>query len=262
MNFEHFCYFDNRGNTMKKHIIFGVFCLICNYIFVNKNILAVTIVLDPGHGGKSTGCVRTYNNRQILEKNLNYKIASTIKQELSNYVTKNGDKISVYLTHNNSKNYNPTLAERVEIGVTKNADAVISIHINASEDTSRQGVLVLTTSSNFNNLYNIEEKLAICFLNELIKIGLKIKNPDDIKSGILKRLSDDGTVYENGDTTDWYGIIRNGILKKIPAILIEHGYLSNTNDYKNYFSTDKKLKKLAIADVNAIVNYFDLTKKV
>ena len=207
----------------------------------------------------------------VMKKDLNYKIACMIQEKLTNYVDKDGNVTEIYLTHDNTDKA-PSLAGRVELGVEKNADAVISLHVNASSDESKNGMLVLVTSSNFNNLYDIEDKMARCFVDELGKIGLTVPDTNNnvnfeicdfvrVDNGLVRRLSDDGTVYENGDTTDWYGIIRNGILNKIPAILVEHGYLSNENDYRNFLSSDEKLEKLAEADTKAIVKHFELVKK-
>lgn len=113
--------------------------------------------------------------------------------------------------------------------------------------------------------------MATCFLNELGELRLKIsadnlsKAPSgskiSINNGVMRRLSDDGSVYENGDTTDWYGIVRFGVEKKIPAIIVEHAYLSNEGDYREFLSSDEKLDKLAEADVRAIANYYNLVKK-
>lgn len=235
-----------------------------------SNASALKIVLDPGHGGKSPGCVRKCDGGEILEKDLNYKIASAIKESVDDYVTKNGDAVDVYLTRNDSDG-NPSISERVNFGSRIGADAVISLHINASENKNKNGAMVLATASNCNGLYDIEDNMANCFLNELGKLGLKVPSDAsgtasdgskiDINSGVLRRLSNDGSVYENGDTTDWYGIVRNGILKKIPAIIVEHAYLSNDNDYQTFLSDDDKLKELSDADVMALAKCFDLVKK-
>ena len=57
------------------------------------------------------------------------------------------------------------------------------------------------------------------------------------------------------------GIIRNGVLEKIPSIIVEHAYLDNKNDYDNFLFSDEKIKKLAIADMKGIVNFFKLKKQ-
>ena len=256
---------------MIKNIIKKIGAICMAGVVMASNASAVKIVLDPGHGGTSPGCVRDYDGRKILEKDLNYEIASKIKSELENYETKDESKLEVYLTHENSSTYNPLLEARVSFGSQIGANAVISLHINVSEDVCRNGAMVLVTDSNFNELYDAENELAKCFLDELR--GLGIGTPPDvsdilldsskisINNGVMRRLSDDGSVYENGDTTDWYGIVRFGVEKKIPAIIVEHAYLSNEGDYREFLSSDEKLDKLAEADVRAIANYYNLVKK-
>lgn len=229
-----------------------------------KSAYALGIVLDPGHGGDSLGCTYEYDGKIIKEKDLNYKIAIFIKDELSKYRTQNGEKVDVYLTRNEFEN--PCLSERVELGVKVGADIVISLHNNASPsaDFNYRGSMILVTGSHCYNKYEIEEGLAQNILKELNKIGLPMQTEDNIlgqaanMNGLLRRPIDDGRTYPNGDVADWYGIIRHGIINNIPSILVEHAYLSNEQDYRDFLSTDEKLKELANADVNAIVKYYRL----
>ena len=39
----------------------------------------------------------------------------------------------------------------------------------------------------------------------------------------------------------------------IPTIIVEHAFLSNVNDYRNYLSTDAQLDALARADAAGIL---------
>lgn len=232
-----------------------LFCTISSFCYANAE--GFTIVLDPGHGGAQPGCTRKYNGRRIKEKDLNLKIAFFMREELKNYKTSDGKEINVYLTREND-NSCPSLPERVEIAASKNANVLISLHNNAKGGGIKQcrGAMVLVTSSNYNNLYHVEEGLAISILSELRKIGIS-----SVKNGLLRRLSRDGSVYPNGNVADWYGIVKNGVLRGIPSIILEHAYLDNIRDYKNFLCTDSKLKNLAIADVKGIVQYYNLVRK-
>lgn len=219
-----------------------------------------------GHGGDAKGCFHEYDGTVIEEKNLNLKIAVFIKNELNKYQTKNGNSVNVFLTRDQSGN--PSLKERVNLGIKRNADVIISLHNNASSDGSEKysDTMALVTSSHFNNKYNIEEALSKSILTELNKLGIKISHDtisgiacDD--NGLLRRLADDGGTYPNGEPADWYGIIMHGILNNIPSILIEHAYLDNEYDYRQFLCTDDKLRQIALADVKGIVNYYDLAVK-
>ena len=227
---------------------------------------ALNIMLDPGHGGDARGSFCEYDGVVIEEKNLNLKIASFIKNELGKYQTKNGNNVNVYLTRGQSDN--PSMQERILLGVQKNADVIISLHNNASHDGSGsyRGAMALVTSSHFNNKHDIEENLSKNILIELNKLSISISH-DTISgianndNGLLRRLADDGFTYPNGETADWYGIIMHGILNNVPSVLIEHAYLDNEEDYRQFLCTDDKLRNLALADVNGIVNYFGLVVK-
>lgn len=223
----------------------------------------LTFVLDPGHGGVHPGCVYSYDGKTILEKELNLKIAKYLKQELEKYKTQKGEKVVVHLTRNNDSD-GPDLEGRVLVGKNKKANALISLHNNATLNSERCGCMVLVTHSNYRNLYKKEHNLARSIIKELNNIGVKtakIPNATGDNAGLLRKLSDDGSKYPNGDTTDWYGIIRHGINYNVPSILVEHAYLSNEKDYRKFLSTDEKLKKLAVADAKGIAKYYKLQLK-
>ncbi len=224
-----------------------------------------TFVLDPGHGGPHPGCVYSYDGKTILEKELNLKIAKYLQNELQKYETQKGKKVVVHLTRTDDDTA-PNLEERVLMAKSKKAKALISLHNNACgyPENSKNGCMVLVTSSNYNDLYQKEHDLAKSIIKQLNKIGIKtapISDVTEANEGLLRRLSDDGSTYPNGDTTDWYGIIRHGVNHNIPSILVEHAYLSNEQDYRKFLSSDKKLKKLAKADAKGIAKYYNLKLK-
>ena len=256
-------------NIFKNLILANILAGISLFGPFATNLCALGITLDPGHGGDAPGCVYEYDGEAIQEKDLNYKIALFIKDKLSEYKTKDGKEVKVNLTRDN-ENENPTLSERVELGVKSGSDIVISLHNNAtaSGKSATRGSMVLVTSCRASAHYGVEEKLGKIILKELNKIGLQIQTAGNNveqkttnTNGLLRRLSTDGSTYSNGYTTDWYGIISHGIKKNIPSILIEHAYLSNEEDYREFLSTDEKLKKLANADVKGIAKYYGLVAK-
>jgi len=86
------------------------------------------VLLDPGHGGADAGAV----NGSYYEKNLTYTLASKTKQYLENMGYK------VYLSRTSSGSclpvytLTPDLQCRVDKAKTYDADAFVSIHINAA----------------------------------------------------------------------------------------------------------------------------------
>ena len=52
---------------------------------------------------------------------------------------------------------------------------------------------------------------------------------------------------------DYYGLINEGTCAGIPTIIVEHAFLSNENDYRNFLCTNDKLDALAKADAEGII---------
>ena len=237
------------------------------------------ITLDPGHGAEANGAQAVYDGKLVNEKELNLKLALFIKKELANYKTAKDGKVNVYLTRRENGVGNPSLENPVYIAKYNRSDVLVSLHCNArpSPDKPLRGAMVLVTSSNYHNLYNKEEKLARLILQELNNIGVpttqNICSPEkvrfnkrsrrpkfELKEGLLRRLSNNGYHYPNGDLGDYYGIIRQGTLKSIPTVLIEHCHLDFEDDYKRFLSSDDKLLELARADVRAIARCYNLVR--
>jgi len=77
------------------------------------------VVIDPGHGGQSTGAVGPSG---LLEKELNLKLALLLKDRLES-------KFQVFLTR--EEDVDIPLEERVKFAESIDADIFVSIHFNA-----------------------------------------------------------------------------------------------------------------------------------
>ena len=263
---------------MKK--LFSLFLIIV-FSFSSLNLVVYgdfNITLDPGHGATASGAQVVYDGRLINEKDLNLKIGLFIREELSHYKTARNGRVNVYLTRDNDST-NPSLPDRVNIAKNNHSDVLVSLHCNARPhpDKPLRGTMVLVTSTNYHNLYGKEEKLARLILQELNNLGVSTtenicsseivrfnkrsrKPKFELKEGLLRRLSDSGYHYPNGDLGDWYGIIRHGTLKSIPTVLIEHCHMDFEDDYRKFLSTDDQLRELARADVRAIARCYNLVR--
>ena len=223
-----------------KHIFF-IFVLL---ILLSNSCYAVTIVLDPGHGGADTGAIN--KNLGLYERNQVWKIANYLKAYLEEY-----SDTSVYLTCPTLRTTGTTISreERANIMNQYNADLAISLHIDSSTSSKLNGsTAYITKLPKYNSSMT---KLGNMLLNNLSKLGIK-------SNGIKVRPteSNDG-YYSDGTPYDYYGIIRFPTLFNIPIVLLEHCYISNANDCK-YIDSDEDLQRLARADADAIVSYLDL----
>lgn len=202
------------------------------------------IVIDPGHGGIQSGTQRG----TVEEKTLNLKIAQYLKEALEKY-----KGVTVSLTRDGD--YDVSLTDRTQYSVDKNADLMVSIHNNATGDCAAydNGCTVLAAKDGYKQeLVDEEQKLACNILNELSALGIE-------NQGILLRDSEANEKYENGELADYYAIIRGGVLKDIPTVLVEHAFVDDDSDFENYLSSDAKLKALAEADAKGIARYYQLT---
>lgn len=209
----------------------------------------VRIEIDPGHGGVDTGAQITADGTVTYEKTLNLKLSLYLKTELEKY-----QGVTVSMTRKTDKNI--SLKKRVEKAKKDQADALISIHHNAKGSivNAKDGAYVLVASGNEKeNLAQEEEQLGANILNRISELGLKNR-------GLLRRLSENRNTYRNGRLCDYYAIVKGGINEDMIAIIIEHGYMDNIDEFQSYFSSDEKIQKIAEKDAQGIADYFHLIK--
>lgn len=219
---------------------------VCQAADTDSDVNKLRIVLDPGHGGAASGA----EEYGVSEKDINLKIAQYLKEELNSY-----ENVEVSLTR--TGDYDVDLEERSQYAVDVGADVLISLHNNATGDLAPydDGCTVLAAKDGYKDVLALEEqKLACNILNELSALGIT-------DQGILLRDSESGDTYENGVLADYYAIIRAGVLHDIPSVLIEHAFLDDADDFREYLSSDEKLLSLARADARGIARYYGLAKK-
>lgn len=189
------------------------------------------------------------------EEDLTLKIARFCKAELEKY-----QGVTVYMTRTSGACPYPGTTslddniKRTEYAAKVGADFYISLHLN-SGPASAQGVEVYYPNANYNPSVGAEGKdMAKKVLDELVKLGLADR-------GTKLNADDQGNVYPDGSQADDYTVIKRNKLNGIPAIIVEHAFLSNSSDVNNFLNTDEKLKKLGVADATAIAKYFSLERK-
>ena len=178
----------------------------------------VTLVIDPGHGGNDKG---TTGARGTNEKDINLKTAELLKSKLRSagaevIMTRESD---VYVD----------LRKRVSISHQYAADAFISIHYDATDDSSISGFTTYYTSS-------FQRKLA-----------------EYVHDGIAKKV----TIRNRGVQPGNYLVTREN---KQEAILIELGYLSNPSE-ESIVTTDFYREQATLGIYQGILKYFDAQLK-
>ena len=181
----------------------------------------LTIILDPGHGGRDTGAVASFtmNGQEIIlrESVINLTIAKMIKQEL-NIIYPN---LTILLTREEDEHR--TLEDRVILANStpmglRNNTIFISLHVSSSFDHNNRGIEIsLATDTSINSPASIiAESINLSFINMLGEI-----------------IPSRGILREN----PYYFSMLN-----IPFLTINMGFISNVEDrhllylYPEYFA--------------------------
>ncbi|HLK30288.1 MAG TPA: TonB family protein [Puia sp.] len=189
----------------------------------------ITVVVDAGHGGIYNG---TISSDGIQEKDINLSIAKKIEQLGKEY------NINVIMTREkdevvgNASSLSEDLQNRVNITSANNADAFISIHVDAdittATDKSGFGVFVPKT---INNNYYKSKVLASAITEELKNV---YTTDDQLKE------RDKGIAVLDKNS--------------VPAVMIECGYINNKKDV-DFITNPLNQEKIAKHILQAIAYY-------
>ena len=222
----------------------------------------LVIVLDPGHDSTHAGA----GGNGVREEKAVLKIGLYLKEELSKY-----ENVSVYMTREGeacafpntigvsegSKRCNEA---RVAYAQSVGADVIVSLHLNSFTSTSPNGVLAFVQNNNYDaNAGAISQNLGKSIVDRIAELGLA-------NGGIVQKDSDWDTVpeeyyYADGSMADYYRVLRYAKKVNIPALIVEHAFVSNASDVQKVLSSEDGLKALALKDAQGIVDYYGLSLK-
>jgi len=198
-----------------------------NYYYIDlrrpKEVYDKILVIDAGHGGKDPGAIS--KDEKIYEKDINLKIMHELKELLDK------DNIKVYYTRTIDETI--YLRPRVTLANEVECDFFISIHCNSSDYTGPNGTEILYYNHENGNIKT--KDLAKILSDELSKtVSLK-------SSGVMEMKDDDIFILANA---------------KVPAVIIETGYISNINDL-DYLQSQSGQQDIAIGIYNGIWRAYD-----
>ncbi len=213
----------------------------------------LVIMLDPGHDNISVGA----RANGLKEEELNLKIAKYCKEELEKYAN-----VTVHMTrgdgscpagYTSGHDLRTCLEKRVQLAQSVGADVFVSFHINASTGAAAKGATVYYPNSNYNAQIGEQGKaLAAKIQAKLAELGLQDR-------GITTQQAQEDK-YPDGSAADYMSVIRNSKKAGIPAVLIEHAFITNGSDAA-FLAQESNLKKLGIADATGVANNYNLKKK-
>lgn len=207
------------------------------------------IVIDAGHGGNDSGVMYESESGWKEEKKIAMKIAKYMREELETF-----KNVEVHFSR--KEDVYVALQDRADYAKRKNADLMISLHLNSMEDAGgyAEGLSIAVAAGTYDKYTSAYSKRLGCnFAYELEQLGIK-------NNGLIMHSSKDYD-YPNGRPADFYALIRSTLPEGIATIIVEHGFLDNANDYDRFFNTDEKLKKIGIADAHAVARYLQVEKK-
>jgi N-acetylmuramoyl-L-alanine amidase len=222
-----------------------------------------TIIIDPGHGGKDPGAVstQTINGKsvQVAEKDIVLK-SGLILRDLLNQTYP--DK-KIIMTRDTD--VYPTLDQRAEIAnavPVKENEAVIfiSIHANSSRNSGARGYEVWHITSEYRrslldpSKHNYSPDIS-AILNAMMEEEFTMESiilANSILDGLGKELGK--SVPSRGRKAENWFVVRNS---RMPAVLVELGFVSNYNDAV-LMTSDEGLQKLTCALYNGIKNFIGI----
>lgn len=184
----------------------------------------VLVIIDPGHGGEDFG---THSNSQprYEEKNLNLATANM----LASYLTQQG--YPVILTRNDNSFI--ALDKRAAFANERGCTLFVSVHYNSAPSKDADGIEVFYYRSSDNQ--------------ERTKASRSLANA--VLEKVIKNTQAKSRGTKHGD----FAVIR---LTKMPAILIEGGFLTNDAEMQR-IKDPSYLKKIAWGISEGIIAFLN-----
>ena len=218
-------------------------------------MIAKTIVIDPGHGGRDPGAL---GKSTPHEKDIVLSISKKLREVLI------ARGYTVLMTRDANR-FIP-LRERTKFATYHRADLFISIHANGSESSQAKGIE--TYYLDVNSTDKASEKIAA---RENANSGYSIQELESLLKGLIqesksedsKRLAEQvqqRLVQATGAVDRGVKHARFVVLigANVPSILIETGFVSNPTEVKK-LTTPSYQHKLATAIADGIDKFLEKT---
>ena len=220
--------------------LFVVYVLLIIIAFYNIDSLSavnangknnVTIVLDAGHGGEDGGAVAN----GIIEKDINLSITNKLRDLFKSsgfnvVTTRDSDSMQDADGATLRERKVNDMKKRLSLFNENESNIVISIHQNKFTQEAYSGAQVFYSANNIDSS-NLSEA---------------------VRSNIVAMLQPDNTRECKKATNDIY-LLYNA---KVPAIIVECGFLSNYNEAQ-MLKNDTYQSKMAFAVFSGFLEYYN-----
>ena len=232
-----------------------------------------TVVIDAGHGGKDPGAVSA--NKKVREKDINLNVALMV----GDYIKAKYPEVKVLYTRSTDKFVE--LNERARIANRAKADLFISIHVNAATNTSAKGAetytlgiendrtarnldiakrenSVILLEDNHEKAYNFNPNSAESYIIFEFMQSEFVKESIHIAQYVQENFASDANRHDRGVRQAGFWVLH---ATSMPSILVELGYISNTEESK-YLASSSGQKRLSTCIGKAFDKYYtDILKQ-
>ncbi len=195
------------------------------------------IVLDPGHGGKDPGAVGKV--LKVKEKDVNLMVALKLKTLLEKELN-----VRVLMTRSDDRFV--SLGDRTRYANEHKADLFISIHANASKNSSPRGTetyyLATAMTSDARAVEALENKVVelyeggasarskydgLDFILSDLSQTEHLQSSNELASSVQQNLIAGCQAYDRGVKQANFYVLKGAFM---PSVLIELGFLSNAEE--------------------------------
>jgi N-acetylmuramoyl-L-alanine amidase len=218
------------------------------------------ILIDPGHGGPDPGARRG----QLAEKDIVFDVARRIARILNN-----SSICEARLSRNDDRRIG--LRDRHAIAESYEADAFVSVHVNAAPKQQAMGVEVFflslrgasdEASRELARLENEADPDYVCNEDSLltgIPFSFDLRQSDTLLRSsrlaevVLSSFEESRLAASRGVKQAGFAVLKSF---QVPSILVEVGFISNPVESKRLAQADHR-EKVAACMAGGIVSYFD-----
>ena len=196
------------------------------------------VVIDPGHGGKDSGC----RNGRLREKNIVLQVSRLVAKKLKK-------KLGCEVILTRRGDYFIPLEQRTAFANIKRADLFVSIHVNSSPRRQAQGietyylnfasdkeamrVAALENAASTRSLAELQDLLKKILLNSKLEESKRLA--EKVQLNLVKTLRRRYRKVRNRGVKTAPFVVLIGT--RMPAILVEIGFISNPTEYKRLKSS-------------------------
>lgn len=181
-----------------------------------------TVILDPGHGGRDKGATSPYEQ----EKNFTLDVARRVRDDLQNAGMK------VLMTRNTDDFIE--LQDRAALTKRRSDAIFVSLHFNASPNREAQGLEIFSVTPRGSPSTEYDELLVRDMVAEF---GNDYEVPSFVLAhSIYQAMQGSGLkMADRGVKRARFAVLR---LTRVPAVLVEGGFLSHPEDAKRVADKD------------------------